>query len=94
MNPTILTWLKGLAAAAISAAATTGGAILATYASGTGINWHQLEGGVAVSTLIAVCYYLKSSPLPGGTVTTLTSLPPGTSSTTTIINPPNPPPES
>ena len=67
------TWGHGLFAAVITSAATTGAALLNSWITNKGIDWHQLGISLGTSSLLAAFLYLKSSPLPSLDVTTVTT---------------------
>lgn len=63
---TVVVWVKGLAAAAISGAAS---AVTAAVVDPTTFNlqegWQKLATFAAVQALVGVALYLKTSPIPG-----------------------------
>lgn len=64
---TVLVWVKGLAAAAISGAASAVTAVVVdpmTFNLEEGL--HKLMTFAAVQALVGVSLYLKTSPIPGG----------------------------
>ena len=58
------TWIHGLLAAAITAAATSGTGEVAALATQTHINWASFGISIGMASMAAAFFYLKTSPLP------------------------------
>jgi hypothetical protein len=59
-----ITWIKGLAASIISAAATAVLASGISSSTGSPLNWHQIGSIAASAALVGASLYLKQSPIP------------------------------
>jgi len=57
-------WFHGLAAAVISSAASTVGAMIGAAAAGHPLDYTQLGGAALGAALLGAALYLKQSPLP------------------------------